>query len=169
VRGPSTDPVLRHGVQPLVDRTGADPRHAAMLAANLFLTMTITLAATRVATVAVATKPDLYLSQTLGVVGAAMTYACLRFCIANGETTLIGLPGLLHLGARLVYLTCLVLDAGELVVLASTDLLVTPMSMMRSCMQLTQTVSLLAALYLSVARKPPPPRPRAERLSPATI
>lgn len=164
----SRDPILAHVVQPLVDAMGGTPRTIAVQSANLFLMVAVTLSAVRVATIDLATMPNLYAMQTMHVVGAAMVFGTMRYCATNGETSLIGALGVAHLMMRLLFVPCFILDLIELRTLVTTDMFVSPISLARSALQLTEDGAALAAIYLAVCRRPPPRRRIGRReLSPA--
>lgn len=152
------DPVLRHVFQPLVDRTGLDPRVAAVVAADVFVALAVTLAAVRVATIEPAIRPDLHVWQTEHVVGAAIVYGWMRFCVAAQGMAHVGPMGVLHVVFRWSMLACLVLDVHEVVVLTTTDLAVPPNAILRSSLQLAETTAAVCSLYLSLCRRPPPRR-----------
>lgn len=154
----SRDPVLRHVFQPLVDRTGLDPRATATTAADVFVALAVTLAAMRVATIDRAARPDLHVWQAQHVVGAAIVYGWMRFCVAAQDMAHAGPLGLLHAGFRWIMLACLVIDLHEMCVLVTTDLPVAPIGMLRSSLQLAETIAAVVSLYLSLCRRPPPRR-----------
>jgi hypothetical protein len=156
------DPVLRHVFQPIVDRTCLDPRVAAIVAADVFVALAVTLAALRVATIDPATRPDLHVWQAQHVVGAAIVYGWMRFCVAAQGMAHVGPMGLLHVVFRWTMLACLALDVHEVAVLTTTDPSVAPMMLLRSSLQLAETAAAVCALYLSLCRRPPPRR-RTER------
>jgi hypothetical protein len=154
------DPIHAHVFQPMVEMTQCDPRRAAILCADAFLLVVLTLSAVRIATLNPTTHSGLYGFQTMHVVGGVIVHGWMRFSAVNGAVARTGPMGTLHAGMRAVFAMCLLIDVGELHLLLTTDLVVSPTSLGRSLLQFAEDVLATAALYLSLCDRPKPRRRR---------
>lgn len=158
------DPIATKVVQPLVDRTGIDPRQGTDRFADLLLMAVATGVAVNLATVTM--RPVLLLETFHLIGGVGMRLVC-RSAARQGPVYLAVQPyGMVHLVMRIAMLQTLataIMNVGLAVHLSLAGLI--PLSVFRWMLSGTEAAMALVALYLSICRRPPPRRRTQDVLS----
>lgn len=159
--GLSTDPVVRHVAQPLVDRTGIDPRSTARRSAEIFMMAVLTVSALNLATVDARLVPGLYMSEAWHVVfGGVLAWTMTRWADI-GQAVLAGPHGWVHAFGRLMGFVkgCYALYQVVMFHVSGLASLV-PTSAARQWLTLAEAIAMLCSLYFGICRRPPPRRRR---------
>jgi hypothetical protein len=155
----TSDPILRHVFQPVVDVLRLRPSRAAAITADGFLITALALTIYRFAS-----PGEVLLGwRVMHVAGAVMLHWWMRWCAANGRISMAGPLGTLHAVMRMGLIALTVLDIVTINRIVAQPDLYMPGSLMRAVLQCAEDMLGGAALYLSACTDPPPSRPRDVR------
>lgn len=152
------DPVLNHLVQPLVDRSGADPAPWALRIAEGFALTAIFLSFSRILTYG----NVMLFSQFMHIIGALILCWWMRWTARHGAITRMGPLGVLHVAMRWMLLACALMDLPTLIDVIRVPNNYMPGAPLRIILQVGTNLLGATSLFLSACTKPPPRRRTAK-------